>query len=473
MSDSRFQRVLRAWHASPHEFDEFQDPEVVKGKGQGAAVYGAGIYVAENPKVSGPGQSEYMREFERHPLLKSRSGTGEEMLGDLPLQRLHESLRDKRGFAYGDARNFVAKLFKVAPRHGSIDYLREALNVYFGDSDQKEMANNDFRNLVDHHKSMHEETLEEDDPDYKQDLFDMNHMHKNVIQHYRRAASPTSYELAMTLEPHELLDWDKHGAEQPDIVDKARATIEKPKKFEIRKNSDTGGGWTHAHTSTNATWNVHNAETGAIFDGGHGSESNAKEALQRAQDMSDREYASIFLGDDAHLMPGSQLYQTLQQHHGSDIATSKALLKQGVKGIKYLDGGSRNSTVHDVSLKGGPRDEEESSKLALVKLYADAIGNTSDRPSTFDDVLDHYQALASNPSVKNAEAAHAEEMCDWLMTNVGRINIQAAPKTHNYVIFDPKVIKILAKYDIKGEKLAEMPEGRLFRQVDHDPFEQK
>lgn len=466
MSDSRFQRVLRAWHASPHEFDEFQDPETIKGKGQGAAAYGAGIYVAESPKVSGPGESEYMQEFSRHPALKVRSGTGEEMLGDLPLQRLHEALRDKRGFAYGDARSSVAKLFKVAPRHGSIDYLREALNDYFGDAEQREAAGNDFRNLVEQHKNMHEDGLDEDDPDYKQDMFDMNHLHKNVMQHYRRAASPTSYELAMTLDPHELLDWDARASEQPHVLAKARATIEKPRKFEIRKNVKDGFAEGHPF---NASWTVHNAETGAHFDGPHFSKANAEDALQRANDMSDSEYASIYLKPDDHQLTGSQIYQILQQHHGSDIAASKALLKQGIKGIKYLDGASRVANLNRTHLRiDGVPAEEVVEHDPLARSVINKFGGPT---QTIDQLVKMYDDYAKMPS----PPAHPswKEGARWLNDNRHRLTLDIPPTTHNYVIFDPKVIKILAKYDIKGEKLAELPEGRIFRQVDHDPFATK
>lgn len=47
---SRFQRALRAWHGSPHDFDEFKDEAI--GSGEGAQVYGHGHYVAEQPEVA-------------------------------------------------------------------------------------------------------------------------------------------------------------------------------------------------------------------------------------------------------------------------------------------------------------------------------------------------------------------------------------------------------------------------------------
>jgi len=54
---------IKAWHASPHDFDKFDLSKI--GTGQGAASYGPGIYAAESPKVSGVG-GEYWKEFAGH-----------------------------------------------------------------------------------------------------------------------------------------------------------------------------------------------------------------------------------------------------------------------------------------------------------------------------------------------------------------------------------------------------------------------
>jgi len=53
---------IKAWHASPHDFEKFDLSKI--GTGQGAASYGPGIYAAESPAVSGVG-GEYWKEFAR------------------------------------------------------------------------------------------------------------------------------------------------------------------------------------------------------------------------------------------------------------------------------------------------------------------------------------------------------------------------------------------------------------------------
>lgn len=79
-------KLLKAWHASPYDFEKFGPMRDVSGKGQGAASYGRGAaYVAESPAVSGPGRSTYMEEFSHHPHLSKEHLGGADLtayLGD-------------------------------------------------------------------------------------------------------------------------------------------------------------------------------------------------------------------------------------------------------------------------------------------------------------------------------------------------------------------------------------------------------
>lgn len=52
---------IRAYHSSPHTFDRFDAGRI--GTGEGAQVYGHGLYFAESPAVSGQG-GEYWKQFE-------------------------------------------------------------------------------------------------------------------------------------------------------------------------------------------------------------------------------------------------------------------------------------------------------------------------------------------------------------------------------------------------------------------------
>ena len=55
---------IRAYHSSPHDFDKFDLNKI--GTGEGAQVYGHGLYFAENPAVSGQG-GQYWNSFSTHP----------------------------------------------------------------------------------------------------------------------------------------------------------------------------------------------------------------------------------------------------------------------------------------------------------------------------------------------------------------------------------------------------------------------
>src|SRR4029077_8399539 len=51
---------IKAYHSSPHDFDRFDLSKI--GTGEGAQVYGHGLYFAENPAVSGQG-GQYWKQF--------------------------------------------------------------------------------------------------------------------------------------------------------------------------------------------------------------------------------------------------------------------------------------------------------------------------------------------------------------------------------------------------------------------------
>jgi len=66
--------AIRAWHASPYDFNKFDINKV--GSGQGAQSYGHGIYAAESPAVSGKG-GQYDLEFTAKNLGKYDLNPGE------------------------------------------------------------------------------------------------------------------------------------------------------------------------------------------------------------------------------------------------------------------------------------------------------------------------------------------------------------------------------------------------------------
>ena len=68
---------IHAYHSSPHDFDRFDLGKI--GTGEGAQVYGHGIYVAENPAVSGQG-GQYWQQF-LHRFPQSERDLAEQLKG--------------------------------------------------------------------------------------------------------------------------------------------------------------------------------------------------------------------------------------------------------------------------------------------------------------------------------------------------------------------------------------------------------
>ena len=90
---------IRAWHASPHDFDRFDRTKM--GTGEGAQVYGAGHYLAENPEVSGKG-GQYDKQFSADPRYIE---VGEERI---PVTRnLRESMTPRDRAAYFAAKGDI------------------------------------------------------------------------------------------------------------------------------------------------------------------------------------------------------------------------------------------------------------------------------------------------------------------------------------------------------------------------------
>lgn len=95
---------IKAYHASPYDFDRFDLSKV--GTGQGAQSYGYGIYASENPAVSGP-KGTYDLEFTAKNLGKPDLNQGEALI----LRMLRDKSTDmdvigelaKNGYTFDEA----------------------------------------------------------------------------------------------------------------------------------------------------------------------------------------------------------------------------------------------------------------------------------------------------------------------------------------------------------------------------------
>jgi hypothetical protein len=288
---------IRAYHSSPHDFDKFDLAKI--GTGEGAQVYGHGLYFAENPAVSGQGGQYWQQFAHQHP----------EALGARYLQ--------DRGFdrskAIADAREYVALTDRLGSPATNPAEARALLKL-----------------------------LESGNP-----------------------VGPRTYEVNINADPAHMLDWDKLLREQPHIqdvlADKMLADL--PGKAGVRNIRRI------------------NEEIDEILG------SKSGDILYRKFSTNPRE-ASAFLGE------------------------------AGIPGIKYLDQGSRPTTLLNTTNRS-------------IATYTDQLATATGS---------ERQALLDKIAQLKTYAAELE----------------AKPTTSNYVIFDPNIIRIDKKYALP---LAAAPAG--------------
>ena len=151
---------IHVYHSSPHDFDKFDLSKI--GTGEGAQVYGHGIYAAENPAVSGQG-GQYWGQF---------------------LQRFPKD--DMRAAEY-------------LKQHG---FDRDAAAASLRAEIARQNAATPYGNLTRDVDSSHYDKLRE----------------RLGLLESGTPVGPRTYEVNFRAKPEELLDWDKRLTEQPAVV---------------------------------------------------------------------------------------------------------------------------------------------------------------------------------------------------------------------------------------------------------------
>ena len=88
---------IRAYHSSPHDFERFDLSKI--GTGEGAQVYGHGLYFAENPAVSGQGGQywqQFLNRFPRNERLAADRLATENFDRDAAIAALRQQMADPR-----------------------------------------------------------------------------------------------------------------------------------------------------------------------------------------------------------------------------------------------------------------------------------------------------------------------------------------------------------------------------------------
>lgn len=413
MAEDKFSKALKAWHASPYDFEKFGPVKEVSGSGQGAASYGRGLYVAESPKVSGPGESEYMQEFSRHPaVLKQIPGwhtrvgdtTGDgnyKDLGDFhPVEDSSSGLHDMIYYVIDDNEAFknsktldvILSLFASRNRYDP-NFLRDLSKK--SKSDAADFLNSDLE------RTYPGQGLKFT-PDQAGKLVRRAGNTKSFLFKEGKPSEslgPYSYELKVHLQPETILDWDSPL------------------------------------------------------------EDHHPEAAEKIYDLLRQRYPNLREEELRSWSDGGTNYDRLVKALGSDVAASEALYNAGIHGIRYEDGMSRGvrkyATLDGKSITNAAlRDSglEDPGDQAVVHAYL----NTANTMEELEDLFENHNV---SPTVES-----------WWKTVKSRITPMTNP-TYNYVVFHPDLVEAVAQYNIKGEKTKDFGPGVHLKSVDHDPFE--
>jgi hypothetical protein len=182
---------IRAYHSSPHDFEKFDLSKI--GTGEGAQVYGHGIYAAENPAVSGQGGTYYNQFMKRFSGPESSAAIYLQAAG-FDRQRAAQIMRDS-----------IAK--------------DEAHTATLG------VTGEDLANFNAY-----------------------NTQRKEALARLESGApvGPRTYELNIKADPAQMLDWDKPLGQQSDYVREALT----PQRLGLKAAGPLGDkgwyGWTDA-----------------------------------------------------------------------------------------------------------------------------------------------------------------------------------------------------------------------------------
>jgi len=183
---------IKAFHSSPHDFDKFDLKKI--GTGEGAQVYGHGLYFAENPAVSGQG-GQYWNSFQHR-------FSGTELNASEQLRRQGFD-RDKAIQTYTEQ---MDALRKWNPNMEA-DELTRTIGTGYTDQLMKEYEA------------------------------------ERALLASGRPVGPRTYEVNINADPARFLNWDKPLDAQPHIADALREIGYRDAKWPYSGLQGTGGGY--------------------------------------------------------------------------------------------------------------------------------------------------------------------------------------------------------------------------------------
>ena len=302
-------RKIKAYHGSPHDFDQFSTDAI--GTGEGAQMYGHGLYFADREQT---------------------------------------------------ARNYRDQL---TPR--DYDY-EEWLQGQYKEAEQ----NQDYARMQVYEDAMLNETPEEildryNDPDYDDDMREVASEVVNEIREYGPDLG-RMYEVELSVSDRELLDWDKAIVDQPqEVIDAIKRARERTKIKLSEQDANVLDELMKEYTPQELDQIYKEADEYAakrtgrqeLYDITQSIESNFNKKLKEInQEMSDlsKEIDSISISyrnfAPENRQRGEQLLKKYDDLMGEKSAmnrnfpsmAAKLLNEEGIKGVKYADAFTRHKT---------------------------------------------------------------------------------------------------------------------------------
>ena len=181
--------------------------------------------------------------------------------------------------------------------------------------------------------------------------------------------------------------------------------------------------------------------------------------VRRAIEKMEEDGDLVLIGEE---MTGSEIYRALTEENRSQRIASLDLLSEGVRGIKYLDGSSRNRPFRDIKREF----LAELPENAEIDEVSEMIGTGAFSPK-YDEVLRRLQAddwLGFDFPAQAISAAYSGKLDQWDPSPelVAAVEATRQDGTFNYVIFDESDVAI-------EEIIYQRRQGRQRRAAAPDP----
>lgn len=358
-------RRLKAYHGSPHDFDEFSTEAI--GTGEGAQAYGHGLYFAEREgtaKSYRDALTEPRFTFDGKPADAIYTNEIRERWADVYDELIDDELVQDWKLSYLDS---------VAENGGDYDKASEALDSLVEKVLKGEETTYDFDKL--------DEFGSDVDPNGIYDLNEPQQHLDSVLANMSQADSPSTmdivlsglspeelriyeryveprveyikpegsmYEVDINASPDELLDWDKPINEQSPQVQKALSEMGKSDSYRERiynQAINSGNGHTYRgygiHEYDGKYYLYENDQIVANAE-------NTDDLIFNNRRDAEKELKTLIDNNQDATSTGAQVYRSLVETNGMDgigqQIASDALKEKGIKGIKYADAQTRFSS---------------------------------------------------------------------------------------------------------------------------------